>query len=391
MTTRLARIGTFYWTVPYSTEIEGAQQKLVEGVVDRLRHDPRVLSAVVPRSPVSASTRSYLPPVPESDDATLKGVDAKKAIQLDSPIVFDLKVPIKNQRDHGGFADIPTDSYTVVWDGITMIVGWDQGGDDIPLSGGHVAVDVLRDAVEGDRRASLVNQACNSECSFEFVHTTLVLQPGDAQELRCSYVSTEGVPAEGARSAIYFVEGVEEGRSLDQVLYLVFLDLSICSEIFARMRNVSARMRAIDEAARITLNSSLLNALDEAVVVENGYFKSLVQRRGKVVRNRRHIRRLSIELLICVANLDSLRQKWLESRREFDDACRLGEYQVIYAVDTAADSAAAHGMDLSHLEHSVGRLFASLDNSSLSTATIAAACSGGVVGGLIGIFSAAFF
>jgi hypothetical protein len=56
------------------------------------------------------------------------------------------------------------------------VVIWEQDNNHVPPSGGHIVIDVLRDAVSAEQGDELVNQACSSYCSFKFMHPTMPLK-----------------------------------------------------------------------------------------------------------------------------------------------------------------------------------------------------------------------
>jgi hypothetical protein len=174
--TRLFRMGTFFWSVHPDTDPDEAGEKLVKDVVSQLTSDSRVTYVVPPDFEHGfCSSQTFYPSAVENFQAMMFGSDALEALEVTPPIMFRIQVPIKNQPlREGRYADIPSDSYWAAWNGITLVVMWSQYDDEIPMSGGHVVIDVLRDAVAASG-AKLVNQACSSGCSFKFIHSTMVI------------------------------------------------------------------------------------------------------------------------------------------------------------------------------------------------------------------------
>jgi hypothetical protein len=67
---------------------------------------------------------------------------------MSEPVAFTIRVPVKNQPTNFGLGDPPTDTYGVAWDGISVIVVWDQADDEPPMNAGQVAANVLSDVLE---------------------------------------------------------------------------------------------------------------------------------------------------------------------------------------------------------------------------------------------------
>jgi hypothetical protein len=71
-------------------------------------------------------------------------------------------VPAKNQRRIIESDSLPN-RYDIYWDGEVCLVGWEHNSDEsIPLSGGHVVIDVTKTALEA-LDFGLYVQACNPE------------------------------------------------------------------------------------------------------------------------------------------------------------------------------------------------------------------------------------
>lgn len=171
----VVRPGTWFLIPPDGSD--GDNASVVAALLQALNADPRVLEVVAPDlNDYWTSRMSMYPDRPRaSTGGILTGNDSFKALALSSYLRFQIRVPIKNQPMHGGAQDIPSDTYWVAWNGVSVFVMWEQKGDWIPISAGHVVEDVLRDVLEAIS-CSLYVQACGPGCDYGFMHTSIQIE-----------------------------------------------------------------------------------------------------------------------------------------------------------------------------------------------------------------------
>jgi hypothetical protein len=90
-----------------------------------------------------------------------------------------LDVPDKNQPKVFETDRIPSESYLALWNGVTLLIGWEQTARDyVGSSGGHVVESVLEEATER-LDANILVQACNPDCTYVFLHTAIRVLPDE--------------------------------------------------------------------------------------------------------------------------------------------------------------------------------------------------------------------
>lgn len=381
---RLLRMGTFFWNVPSKTgSSEGA--RLARELASRLRADPRVVEVLNPDDDdTDYWFERFYPAEPPNMDSILFGTDAMVALVRRFPIAFRVRVPIKNQPIHSETADVPSDSYAVVWNGVTLVVLWSQVNEDIPLSGGHIVIDVLSDAVAGEAGASLINQACSLNCSFQFMHPTMILRPLSASE-EDDDVDIGLAPIEGhSRASSHFDLSTYAADDGDwDVLQSLAYTLMDTANDFATIKTLGRRIIAIEEAARDELQHVITHQYRNSQVSFLPARKRLVAR-WKNRSTTRHLRQLLIALSLCLANLETLIRTWDEETRAFDETASEYGQAAFFETDSKSDRARICSLKLTHLESSVQQIADSLNNTAMVTATVGGALAGGLAGGVLG-------
>jgi hypothetical protein len=255
----ISRIGTFLWTVPsLSTDEPRPSDAYSEKRIDRLREvlnqDARVITIADDDYPYPKYYRKiFYPSAHETDRNEILGAsDGFSVFQFLPSVQFQVQVPVKNQPKHENFDDIPSDNYWVNWDGITVVVGWSQDGEDIPLSGGHVVEQVLRACLEkmGD---VLRVQGCSPGCKYLFLHTPiLAVQGGGDGDTLVEFRK----PEQGSTRHVEALVNVPGDCS--EVVEDIALELRGAAEDFADLKTSSRRLIDLEHIARAEL-AHLLN------------------------------------------------------------------------------------------------------------------------------------
>lgn len=96
-----------------------------------------------------------------------------EALHFNQPILFRVRVPVKNQPTYRSMADVPADEYLVAWDGLNLLVQWEQDSARSTGSGGHVVQHIIE---ELSRKIGLDAQiiACAQTCHHRFLHADFV-------------------------------------------------------------------------------------------------------------------------------------------------------------------------------------------------------------------------
>lgn len=387
--TRLLRIGTFFWSVPPETQpSDGA--RLARELASRLRADPRVVEVLDPDGDdTDYWFDRFYPSEPPDIDSILFGRDALKAMVRRFPITFRVRVPVKNQPLHSGTADVPSDTYAVAWNGATLAVLWSQADEKIPLSGGHIVVNVLSDAVSGQAGASLINQACSLHCEFQFMHPTMVVRPLSASDesegvdIRLTPIDRYGTTSRHFELSTYAAHDDDF-----TVLHSLAYALMDTANDFASVKTLGRRIIAIEGVARDEL-AHLITHQYRTSQLGNLPTGKRIKARWQNRSMKRHQRQLLIALSLCLANLESLMRTWDEETRSFDENASESGQGLFFQADFASDRAKISSLRLTHLESSVQQIANGMDNTAMVTATVGGALAGGLAGGVLGALATA--
>lgn len=387
---RVLRIGTFYWQLPTGPQAPRHEfATLARQLAGRLRSDPRVVSVRDPdsdRDTTEYRLETFYPAEAPDLDSILFGSDAMTALFRSFPIAFRVRVPVKNQPIHDGVADIPSDTYTAAWNGVTLVVLWTQNTDHIPLSGGHIVIDVLRDAVEGQPGASLVNQACSANCHFQFMHPAIRLEPvpfddaEDGVDFRLSEVP-------GRRHFLVCTSTADDEDDFEHVLGLTYTLIHTADQ-FATLKSLGRRVISIEETAREELSKAIAIQYEES----KNALLPVHERVGKkwtFRQKKRNLRKSVIALWLCIANLETLIRSWEEERRTFIESASEDGQLPFFEIDSKSEDALIQSLRLDHLESAVEQVSQSLNNSAMVAATLGGALAGGLAGGALGALATA--
>ncbi|RMI07112.1 hypothetical protein [Cellulomonas triticagri] len=366
-----ARFGTFYLLTGSEVDFASARSALLDG----LEADTRV--ADVQRDELRPAWTHYIKQFPvgsvTSTHNLLSDGDAFRALYMSDPVCFRVHVPIKNQPMFRNETDIPTEDYWVAWDGITLIALWErQPGSEVPpRSGGHVVVDIIRDA---SRRADfdVFVQACSLGCTNMFAHRVIrVTQYPDDESSDVVMYQDRGFPVVQAH---LHREGVQE-----EVLRALFRDLARLGYAFAQYKNAGLRVRAMEDRARSLVEQLL--ALDYQKI-----YASSMPRRERIrsaLRAGRHTprftrassgsKRLISMIWLAMANIEAHRRDWLVWRRRLDDAATTRGRDSIHDIDRKDDDLVVENIDIAFLRAAVEQRSGRIDNREIVLVTFASA------------------
>lgn len=380
---RLLRMGTFYWGMPNSQEASIDGLAMILNLANRLRADPRVIEVRAPHPrDIEYELQKFYPPPSGELDSILFGSDVRTTLVIEgTPVAFQVQVPIKNQPKREGVADVPSDTYTAVWNGVTLVIMWSQETQDIPFSGGHIVNEILRDAVENESGASLVNQPCSPGCGFQFMHPTMVLQPlskediDNETDLRLTRMQRPG-PS-------HFYLSTEMREDNYEVLLGLAFTLMYTANNFADAKNLGQRIIAIERAAREELQHAIAHQYRSSqIALLPAHNRPVAHWKNRFLR--RHLRQLLVTLALCLANLETLIRQWEQEIRHFDEIASEGDQRQFFGTDMRSDEAQIRSLELDHLQSAVEQIANSINTSAMVTATIGGALAGGLTGGMLG-------
>ncbi|MFC0526253.1 hypothetical protein, partial [Phytohabitans kaempferiae] len=314
-------------------------------------------------------------PMHSNSSSLTDGSDALNAYAIGSSIRATIRVPVKNQPVIHGSKDTPTDTYAVEWDGISALIGWEQDDYDwVPISAGHVVLEVLNDAAANAGFGTYI-QSCSPGCDYQLLHTTLVVEEdAEASDDDVLEQVDYGVVRLRVPSILDLRDGVQEAG----------FAVRIALRSFAEFKNSTRRLMNIDAHVR-ELSAHMLHHNYThsriATLKPRKRPKALWHNRGW----RRETRALVAEAWLNLANMDVL------SKASHDSLVGLeGNYaglQPLLKRDYAADVAALHRLNTTPITDAIKQMTTSIDNRLLILATILGAIGGGLAGAVAAVIS----
>lgn len=367
----LCRIGTIFLLSPKRQKFEEYR----DGLAKALQADPRI--QWVRRAKLNTDFCSHLAIYPESRNTTpdeiMHGSDAMRAVHFDRPILFKIVVPIKNQPQHHQADDIPTDTYWVAWDGVTVMILWQHEKEDIPLSGGQVILQVLEEVCE-KAELGVFNQACSPACTNVFMHSDLVVEQKEG---------LEDCRVDGAdRTTVNVSAPVSDNP--EDVLVDIFHSFERCSYYFARQKNMGRRIIDL-EAQAWERASHLLSHYSAHVGASAAPLKSRIPLRWANRGWRSEVRNLSAQTWVCMTGIEVMIRRWGELKNDFIDATMERSCMPIFETDFSDEVKSIESIDLSRLESVTSQVESRLDNRLVSFATAGGAISGAISGALVSL------
>jgi hypothetical protein len=381
---RMCRIGNLLWKLPESKDRPALKvmspadkRQAIREVCSALEQDSRVVNVMVPDISPDFTVRStFYPDLNRtSEDDLLNGADAFQVLELSDPIRFHMHVPKKNQPQWHGWDNIPTEDYFVAWDGISAFVLWEQDSDRIPLPGGQIVTDILSFAL-ATTQAELYIQACSPDCDNIFFHTNLYLHPDEDY-------TYDGAPKIVRRKDENAVDvAIPADESNFEILEWLHSYLGSPASHFAKLKNLGRRVMDIESSIRDQMAHLLSHYYEHAAITAKPLWRSLKDR-WRIRWWRREARQILAGLWLSLANVESLRREWQDSRRTFEG--NDDEYMAIFEVDYSNDVAVIESLEVGHLNATIEQISRNLDNRALLFATVVGALAGALAGALVGL------
>ncbi|MER7542042.1 hypothetical protein ABTW95_03445 [Spirillospora sp. NPDC127506] len=330
-------------------------------------------------------TNVYWPRAKSSSQTLLTGADGFDALNIPNPILFKVRVPEKNQPKHHGADDVPSDTYWAAWDGIVLVVLWDQNTEIEPLSGGHIVARILEDAVEalGD---SLYEQACSPACKNIFLHTSMLLSY-DVDELMEEDILVTKQANEGVVE-VTLPNFVAESEF--ETVDWLHSNLDGIGRHFGQVKNYARRLMDIESAIDKEVVHLLQHYYSHARLMDLPMRKSY-RLRWKGRRWRRHARYVLAGIWLSLANIEAMKRQWGDAYRDYQgymDDCGVN---LIFAGDVHDDVEVVSALDMEYAASAIRQVSTTLDNRLNAIAAGGGAIAGGVAGALSTLLTSGAF
>jgi hypothetical protein len=357
--------------------------KLKERLETAIKNESRIsgFDPVALRKEWTSSFSVYPRRKDTTDNAMFSGSDRRKALRLSDPISFTVTVPIKNQPEFRGYADIPTDTYYVAWDGITAVVAWDRRADQKkpPRSGGHVVVDILRNLAKSVD-LDLYAQACSPGCTNMFAHPIMRLERVEAPKTTRPRIAATAFPCINVH---FHCSG--EARDV-----AVAIDRAVANQgyTFALFKNYARRIMDLEALARTKVSTLLKIDYDRIKRLQ----LSPLDRVKEAWRHRsdkRQARLLVSSLWLVFSSIELLRSDWLKHRTRLSEDSASREMNGLFQEDLGDDDNAVMSQDLSFIRSAVEQTASHQDARALAWTTALVAVAGllgAVIGGLLTVW-----
>ncbi|MFI0015112.1 hypothetical protein [Streptomyces griseus] len=367
----LCRMGTVFLISAGRKKFDTYANELREA----LQNDPRVQWVKRPNLNVDFCEHVVVYPDSQgsSDDEVMRGSDALRAVNFDSPFIFKVVVPIKNQPQHHHADDIPTDTYWVAWDGVSLIVLWSHQSESIPLSGGQVVLQILREVTESIGM-DVYNQSCSPACTNVFMHANLVINQTEGEDV---------FELEAVERLVVNVY-VSDIHDSEDLLLTLFYRFHQAVFHFSRQKNLGRRIIDL-EAAAWTRASHLLSHYAAHVDASAAPAKKRIKMRWQNRGWRREVRSLSAQTWVCMTGIEVMLRRWRGAQNDFLGEAVEQDSMSVFLADYRDEVKVIEHIDLSRLENISGQVESRLDNRLVSLATAGGAISGGITGALVSL------
>lgn len=367
------RLATVYLAVDRDTN-EGSEY--ASRIAESLEEDARVTHANAPDPDPDWSPEftAYLP-IDETDDGVLEATRHFHVQRFSEPIGIHLRVPLKNQPKVFDTDRIPSEHYFALWDGVSLLVGWEQPAlVHVGSSGGHIIEAILGEAAERVG-ASIVVQACNPECTYVFLHTAIRATVDDAVP------SGWSVSLHPQDSSLLEVVMDEADDLVDACLNTWW---KVCGALdaFAEMKNRGRQILELEHVVRRDLDQVNQLHHHRASAAQKGILK-----RARAAWEYRSWRRTSryylARLWLGLGSLEWLRRQWADSAFKYRRIAGEENLNDLFAIDVRDEVNVVEQLDLTlveaAVEHAEDRISANL----LALATAGGAIAGAIVAAII--------
>ena len=375
-TSLVGRFGSFILTS--EEPFDPPHAETLEAISDSLEKDSRVTDVAQPEHIEDAwCIRRRIFPAPAEDEGLVSGLDALQALHFSDSLTLSVTVPKKNQPLRSDDDDVPTE-YTVVWNGMFALVTWRTSeSKHLPLSGGHIVVSILRDALK-QLGLRLYVQGCNPGCTHEFAHTDIRFVPDDTDPDDIEYMPSANWGEVRATTPIMPDKALAE---------YAFLDIVGTAREFTILKNLGRRILEAEQDGRARLSA----------LMKINYARARLPTLSPVERLKAHwaakgwLRRsrfLIAHIWLTLSNLELLRREWTAVRFGFEEGANERGKRLLFERDYADEVDRVESLDLELMRSGVQEMAERLDSRALlrvtAVAAVAGAIAGGVVGGVIG-------
>lgn len=208
-----------------------------------------------------------------------------------------------------------------------------------------------------------------------FFHTAVRVTPHvDAEDWRFM---------QGDEFSVIEFEG-PPGTNPQQWLAPLFSVIRTGAEVFADMKNLGARIQAVENEARRTLGRLLAATAQREHLSTHSVLLTLNDR-WQMRGFRRQAREDLALLWLAIANLEMLKRRWGESRIRFtDEMLDVTGIDLLFARDDSPEAQTVESLNLTTIQAAVTHLSGGLDTRTIALATIVGAAAGGLMGSIIG-------
>lgn len=379
--TYAARYASAFLTGPSESR---ADQSLATAIVTALKADTRVVDAVAesiePRS--SAVPILYVGASDAGTEELLRGVHYHTA-RFSNPITFTVSVQEKDQQKYGPYDWVASTHYAAAWDGACLVVMWPYPPAKlVPLAGGQVVVDILRQACEAVDRGLFVQSLCQPGCRHLFNHTEMRVElRGDPSPDRTkgAVPDFEAIDDSNVKVVIPPLRG---GHGEENVAGYVHTLVATTANVFAEMKNLAQRILELEGGARADLDD-LLESAQERVVAGQATVRQRLRLYWRLGRIRRREQAIAARLWLFMARIEESRRKWMGERTFLERDSHEGD-AALYRRFLQDDVMRVDSLDLSLMRAAVEDLTTHIDNRSFVVATLLA----GAVVAAVGVFAA---
>ncbi len=335
--------------------------------------DPRVreIDEFEPSRSFTGWEAIYPHPLHQLSDDALRGVDQVQTLRMSDPIRFRVQVPPKNQPVVHETADVPTDTYYATWNGVTLVVVWDQmhHKGPAPISAGHIVIEVIADACEAVG-LGVYRQGCSPGCDYGFIHTAMRVCAGvEDQEVTLA-------ESQVLHTAIATVESLDD---LGWTSYELWVRLDGPTWDFGLAKNYGQRV--FDLERRVSGDTfHLLSHYHTHARSGVGKLPERISRKWQNRGWRREARALVSSVWLGLAGVEAMRQRWAEA--ESDLASDAG-VAVLFSTEMRSDSVRMARLDTATAAHTAEHISTHLADRRLWLTTLYGTLSGAVAGAVV--------
>ncbi|WP_214056280.1 hypothetical protein [Nocardioides aquaticus] len=293
-------------------------------------------------------------------------------MNFSDPIYFQVAVSRQAQKEFSGETDFPSGNYYVAWDGVFLLVMWEQQSDKrVSRAAGRVVAEILTEAAE-KCAADVYVQACSPGCQNLFTHT-------DALHVKSS--DQHRTTGHGL-----LVVDHDELQSIDDELASWYRRAHYYFWLFAEYKNNARRIRDLSSITNSRLSSMLaMRQKHHSIPVLK--WREQMRRRLAMRGWRKKSRKAMGDVWLSVAAIEVMRQSWDEDRRRFKDRIRDNPIEPLFQYDYSDDEAAIDAIDSTLAREALADASSRFDTRVIAVVTAASGVSalvGAIAGGLVG-------